>query len=102
MPSLPGSLIRHQPPKGPPRSFGNHFRRLHGLVREIEHAENDRLARQLRKYRGVKIRLRGLDRDLVAAAGGELGKKGVTRRPVVDDRGVAEADVDRGRALDAL
>ena len=50
----------------------------------------------------ARPRLRGLDTDLVALRRGELGQERIAAGPVVDDRGVPEADVDRRRAGDAV
>ena len=71
------------------------------VVGQVEDAEDDRLARrgpQHRRGRGPTARSRWRSGR---RAVGELGQERVARRPVVDDRRVAEADVDRGRAGDA-
>ena len=70
--------------------------------RQVEHAEDDRLVGQVGQHAEVEAGLRRLDRDLVARAVGELGQERVARRPLVDDRRVAEAQVHRGRAVDAV
>jgi hypothetical protein len=69
---------------------------------EIEHAEYDGLGRQLAKHRAVEVRLRGLDRVLVDRRACELRQERIARRPHMDDRRVAEANVDCGRAGDAV
>ena len=66
------------------------------------HAEQDRLVRQVLEHGRVQVRLRGLDRHLVARAVGQLGQERVAGGPLVDDRGVAEADVHDGRADHAV
>ena len=43
-------------------------------VRKIDHADHDLLALELAEHRAVELRLRGLDRDLLAAALRELGR----------------------------
>ena len=50
----------------------------------------------------VQVRLRGLDRHLLRRHRGELGEERVAGRPLVDDRRVAEADVDGGRSGHAV
>ena len=78
---------------------GDRFRRLDLGVAEVERAEDDVLARELGEDAVVEPRLGRLDRDLRRVRGAELAEIGVaTRRAAVDDRGVAEADVERGRA----
>src|SRR6185436_5835421 len=69
------------------------LRRLGSHVGEIEHAEQDFLARQLREHRAIEIGLRSLDRDLRAAAARQLRQERVTGRPLVNDCRVAKADV---------
>ena len=64
--------------------------------------DHDLLARQLGEHGAVEPGLRGFDRDLAAAATGELGQERVARRALVNDCRVAEADVHRGRAVDAV
>jgi hypothetical protein len=71
-------------------------------VDRSQDAEEDRLARQAAEHARVEVRLRGLDRDLVRARRGELGQERVPARAVVDDRGIAEADVHGGGAGHAL
>src|SRR6266513_3055092 len=78
------------------------LRRLDRHVREIDAADHDLLAAQLFEHCGVQVRLRGLDRNLLAGAAGELGKEGIARGPRVDDRRVAEADMHGSGSPDAL
>src|SRR3954452_21157944 len=70
------------------------------VVREVEHAEDDRLARQVLEHREVELRLGRLDCDLIGGAVVELREERVSRRAVVDYVGVAEAGVEGSRALD--
>ena len=91
----PGGVHVRQRPADP---FRDHVRRLDRGVVEVDHAEDDRLAVQRAQHRTVQPRLRGLDGDLLHIAGRELGQERVTRGPLVDDRGVAEAEVQRRRA----
>ncbi len=51
---------------------------------------------RLLQDRAVEIRLRRLDRDLLAPATGELRQKRIAGGPRVNDRRVAKADVHRG------
>ncbi len=81
---------------------GDGLGRLDLPGREVEHAQDDRLAAERLEHRAVEIGLRGLDRDLLDRCGAELGQEGIARRSLVDDRGIAEADVQRGRAGDAV
>src|SRR2546427_611604 len=76
--------------------------RLDRHVVEVQAPHHDLLARELRQHRAVELRLRGLDRDLPARAPGQLREERVARRPLVDDRGVAEAEVHRRGAGDPL
>jgi hypothetical protein len=76
--------------------------RLHRHVVQVEAADHDRLAGQLRQHRAVETGLRGFDRHLPAAAAGELGQERVARGPLVHHRRVAEADVHGSRAGDAV
>src|SRR5436190_1763357 len=75
-------------------------RRLHVHIGEVDAADHDFLARQLRQHRGVQIGLRGLDRYLLDGGTRQFGQEGIARRALMDDRGVAEADVHRRRAAD--
>ena len=59
------------------------LRRLDLGRRQVEHAENDRLVRQLLQHGAVELRLRGLDRDLPAAAALQL-RAGTNRRSDAD------------------
>ena len=87
----------------PAADMGRHdLRRLDLRTPEIEHAEQDRLARQVAQYGEVEFRLRGLDRDLMCDALGQIGQDRIGVRLVGHDVGVAEADVDDRSALDAL
>src|SRR5688572_21313693 len=74
------------------------LRRLHLGAAEVEHTDHDLLAFECLQDRAVEVRLRGLERDLLAAAAGELRQEGIGRRPRVDQRGIAEADVHCSRA----
>ena len=69
-----------------------------GVVGEVEHADDHRLAGDRLEQPRVEPRLRRLDREHVRRAVRELGQERVAGRPVVDDVGVAEAGVQRGRA----
>ena len=88
--------------QGPADARGDRLRRLDLVGRQVEHAEDDRLAGQLLEHRAVEIRLRRLDRDLLNVAAGELGQEGIAFRPLVDQSRIAEADVQRGPALDPV
>src|SRR5262249_44505694 len=81
---------------------GDRLARLDGHVGQIDRAEQDLLVRQPGEHGAIEIRLRRFDRHLIAAAVGELGQKRIARRALVDDRGVAEADVHDRRAGDPL
>ena len=72
-------------------------RRSRPRRRQVDHAQDDRLVRQVGQHAEVEPGLRGLDRDLVDGAAGQLGQEQVARRALVDDRRVAEAQVHRGR-----
>ena len=73
--------------------------RLHpGVVVEVEHADDDGLAGDRLEQPRVELGLGGLDGEDVGGAIGELGEERVAGWPVVDDVGVAEAGVQRGRA----
>ena len=74
--SSPDALVGQRAPD----PVGHHLGRLDRVVVEVEHAEDDRLAGQPLEHRAVEVRLRGLDRDLVAVDGGELGEERVARR----------------------
>ena len=60
------------------------------------------LVAEVLQHAEIETRLRGLDRDLVGRAAGQLGEERVPLRPVVDDRGVPEADVHGGGAGDTV
>src|SRR3954453_20427002 len=81
---------------------GDGVRRLHLVGREIDDAEDDRLVGERVEHVEGKARLGRLDADLVALGRGELGQERVAARALVDDRRVAEADVHRKRAVDAV
>ena len=72
------------------------------MILQIEHAQHDLLARQLRQHRAIELRLGGLDRDLVDRRRLELGQERIAGRLVLDHRAVAEAKVHRGHAIDAF
>ena len=76
---------------------------LRGLCRgvtEVEDAEHDDLVRNVAEHLGVEIRLRGFERDVRRGAALELAQERIPGQPVVDDVGVAEADVEDGGAFD--
>ena len=54
------------------------------------------------EYVGIKLGLRGFNRDLVARAIGEFGQERVSRRAVVDDRGISETQVHGRRPDNAV
>ena len=60
------------------------------------------LAGKLLQHRAVEARLRGLDRDLLHRRIRKFRQERIALRPHVDDRGIAEADVHRGRARHAV
>ena len=60
------------------------------------------LPRQCVEHVERETRLRGLDADLVELRRRELGEERVAAGPHVDDRRVAEADMERRRARDAV
>ena len=69
---------------------------LDGLIAEIEHAENDRLARDRLQHAQIEPGLRRLDRDLVSRAVGErLQERVAAAALVVHQLGVAEAHMQR-------
>ena len=62
-------------------ALGHRLGRLdRGGRRASMHAEDDRLAGQRVEHAEVEVRLRGLDRDLLDRAGGQLGEERVGRR----------------------
>src|SRR4051794_12856354 len=74
-----------------------------GLSRtKVEHAEYDRLVRKRAQHLGIEIRLRRLERDVRRGALIQLCEERIPARPVVDDRGVAEARVQHRLAVDAV
>ena len=92
-------LGRNDGERGPDPA-GDDLRGL-GLARaQVEHAEQDRLARQVAQHLRVEPWLCGLERDVRRAAAVELAQERVAGEPVVDDRRVAEARVQDRVALD--
>jgi hypothetical protein len=69
---------------------------------EGDDAEHDGLAGERVELVEVEPGLSGLDRDVVDGRVGEAGQEAVLARVVGDEQRVAEADVERGRALDAV
>ena len=51
----------------------DHVRRLHRRVAQVQDAEDDGLAWQSLERRQIEVGLRGLDRDLLDDALGQLG-----------------------------
>src|SRR5688572_8343253 len=78
------------------------LRRLHLGGSEVEDAEHDFLAFERFEDRAVEVGLGGFEGDLLAVAARELRQERVGRRARVDERRVAEADVDRRGAGHAL
>src|SRR5688572_2177077 len=78
------------------------LRRLHVGTSEVEHAEHDLLAFERFEDRAVEVGLGGFEGDLLAVAARELRQERVGRRASVDERRIAEADVDRRGAGHAL
>ena len=64
--------------------------------------EKDLLSGQRAQDGAIEVRLRRLDGHLFAATLGQLGEKGIARRTLVDDGGIAEAEVHARRGIDAL
>jgi hypothetical protein len=86
----------------PPDAIGDLLRRLDMHIGQVDAADHDLLPRQLLQHRGIQVRLGGLDRNLPHRRAGELRQERVARRALVDDRGIAEADVHRRRAADSF
>ena len=82
---------------------GDDLRRL-GLGRaQVEHAQDDHLAREIgQSTGGVEVGLRRLERDVGRAAVVQLAQERVPGEPLLDDVRVAEAGVEDRVALDAL
>src|SRR5688572_16218290 len=78
------------------------LRRLCIHIGQIEHAEQDFFTGQFAEHGAIEIRLRCFDRHLRAAAARQLRQEGVARWPLMNDRGVAEADVHGDRATHAF
>jgi hypothetical protein len=79
-------------------AFGYELGRLDVHVAEVEDAEDHALRGQLLEELGIEPWLGRLDRDLIRGARVELGEERVAvARLLVDDRGVAEACVQRPR-----
>src|SRR5262245_63899149 len=79
--------------------------RVRGLDRqvvEVEAAEQYGLAFELRQHRAIEPGLRRLDRYLMNPRARQLWEERVAGRSLVDDRRVAEADVQRRRADDSF
>src|SRR5262245_31253696 len=86
--------------QGAADAVGDDLGGLDGVVAEVDDAEDDLLAGQLGEHGAVEVRLAGLDGDGIAPDRGHLGQERVAAGAVVDDGGVAEADVDGGTAAD--
>ena len=72
------------------------LRSLDLVVRKIEDAENDLFPWKFFQYRTIERRLGCLDRNLVNARICKFGEEGVTGRPLVNDGGITETQVNRG------
>src|SRR5215211_7973780 len=83
-------------------AIGDQFDGLDLVVGQVDDAQDDGLLAEVVQDTEIQTRLCGLDRDLVGRATGQLRKERVPLGPVVDDRGVPEADVDGGGAGDAV
>ena len=83
-------------------ALGHRLGRLDRGRVQRDDPEDDRLAGQRVEHAEVEVRLRGLDRDLLDRAGRQLGEERVGRRMVRHEGRIAEADVQRGRALHAV
>src|SRR5882672_1815139 len=80
---------------------GHLLRRLDVAVVQVEHADQHCFRRQRLQDGEVETRLRGFDRDLLRRALLELLQERIAaRRLALDERGIAEAQVQRGRAGD--
>ncbi len=78
----------------------HHLRSLDGVVRQVENTEDHSLVAERAQHSRVEAGLGGLDRHLVTGAFGQFGQERITRRAVMDDGRIAEADVYGGRALE--
>src|SRR5204862_2209413 len=89
-------------PEGSAHSRSHDFRSLNVHVGEVETSKQDLFVREVGQDRAIEVRLRCFNGHLLAAAARELRKERVTARPLVNDRGVAKADMNRSRSSDSV